>query len=143
MNKVLDGRVKGAIDVRLQNVLRDEGFIKYIGIEYLDYGPGYAKGRLKLDKKVLNPRGGVHGGCIFALADTIGGTAAMTRGNYVTTVSASIDYLRAAKNVDYIYAEAVEIKNGRTISVYDVMIKDSLEKNIARVSLSYYKLGEI
>lgn len=143
MNKVLDGRVKGAIDVRLKNVLEDEGFIKYIGIEYLDYGPGYAKGRLKLGKKVLNPRGGVHGGCIFALADTIGGTAAMTRGNYVTTVSASIDYLRAAKDVDYIYAEATEVKNGRTISVYDVMIKDSMEKNIARVSLSYYKLEEI
>lgn len=143
MNKVLDGRVKGAIDVRLQNVLKDEGFIKYIGIEYLDYGPGFAKGRLRLDDKVLNPRGSVHGGCIFALADTIGGTAAMTRGNYVTTVSASIDYLRAAKNVDYIYAEAVEVKNGRTISVYDVMIKDSMEKNIARVSLSYYKLEEI
>lgn len=143
MNKILDKRLKEKIDIRLKDVLNDEGFIKYIGIEYLDYGPGYAKGRLRLKKEISNPLGGVHGGCLFALADTIGGTADMTRGSYVTTVSASIDYLRPAKDVDYVYAEATEIKDGRTISVYDVMIKDSIGRNIAKVSLNYFKLGDI
>jgi acyl-CoA thioesterase len=143
MKKEFDERLKEVIDERLKHVLEDQGFIKNIGVEFLEFGPGYAKGRLKLKGEVLNPMGAAHGGCIFALADTIGGTAAITRGSYVTTVSASIDYLRSAKDVEYIYAQASEVKNGRTISVYDVMIKDDKDTNIARVTLSYYKLGDI
>lgn len=128
---------------KIKELRKDNGFIKYMGIEYLECGPGTAKGRLRLDENIKNPFGGVHGGCIFSLADTIGGTAAMTRGNYVTTLSGSVEYLRPPKDTEFIYAEAEEIKNGRTISVYDVYITNDDGKKLAKVTLSFFKLETI
>ncbi|MGN0394687.1 MAG: PaaI family thioesterase [Coprococcus sp.] len=127
----------------IEKLRDDKGFIKNIGVEYMDFGEGKATGRLKLIGSMRNPYGQAHGGCIFSLADTIGGIAAMTRGSYVTTMSASVEYLKPAKDTEYIYAEAVEIKNGRTVSVYDVYVRDDAKSNIARVTLSYYKLTPI
>ncbi len=127
----------------IQKIRNENGFINYVGVEYGEFHEGYATGKLKLRPQLRNPFGSVHGGCIFTLADTIGGTAAMTRGSYVTTVSASIQYLYPAKDTEYLTAEAEEVKNGRTISVYDVWIRDDKQNHIAKVTLSYYKLGPI
>ncbi len=132
-----------AILGKIKELRKDNGFIKYMGIEYLECGPGRAAGRLRLDDKVKNPFGMAHGGCLFSLADTIAGTAAMTRGNYVTTLAASVEYLRPGQNTEFIYANAEEIKNGKTISVYDVYITDDNGKKLAKVTLSFYKLEPI
>ncbi len=128
---------------KIKETFKTNGFIKNIGIEYIECGDGKAKGRLKLSENVKNPYGMAHGGCLFSLADTIAGIAAMTRGSYVTTLSSSIEYLRPGKNTDYIYADAREIKNGRTVSVYDVFVTDDSGKNLAKATLSYYKISPI
>ncbi len=127
----------------IENLKSDNGFIKKIGIEYGEYGEGHAKGRLRLDESNLNPFGDAHGGCIFTLADTIGGTAALTRGCNVCTLSSTIEYLHAGRNTEYLYAEASEVKNGKTISVYDIMVTDDKGTNIAKATISYYKLNPI
>lgn len=128
---------------KLLAVREAQGFINHVGIEYIDYREGYAAGKLDIKPNLLNPFGSVHGGCIFTLADTIGGTAAMTRGNYVTTLSSSVQFLHPAQNTAFLVAEASEVKNGKTISVYDVVIRDDKQKDIAKVTLSYYKLQPI
>lgn len=126
---------------RLKDI-RNMGFIKEVGFEF-EIQEGYAKGMLKLQPKHMNPIGSVHGGVLFTMADTVGGTAATSRGRYVTTVSGNINFLRPAMNCEYIIGESREIKIGKKMCVYEVMITDERGKEIAIATMTYYYLKEI
>ena len=123
-------------------IMREEpGFIKEMGMELLELREGYCKGRIVLFEKHNNPMGTVHGGLIFGLSDTIGGRAAMSYGDKVVTLNANICYLNAAANTEYIEAEANVVRNGRTTAVYDVMIRTAEGMDVAKVTITYYKVG--
>ena len=123
-------------------IMREEpGFIKEMGMELLELREGYCKGRIALSEKHNNPMGTVHGGLIFGLADTIGGRAAMSYGDKVVTLNANICYLNPAADTEYIEAEATAIRNGRTTAIYDVMIRTAEGKDVAKVNITYYKVG--
>ena len=119
----------------------DPGFISEMGMELLELKEGFCRGRIVLDKKHMNPMGTVHGGLIFGLADTIGGRAAMSYGDKVVTLNANISYLNPGANTEYIEAFANVIRNGRTTAVYDVMIKTAEGVDVAKVTITYYKVG--
>lgn len=123
-----------------------DGFIQKCGIEITEVSKGYCKGRVPLDTSHENPMGSIHGGCIFTLADTIGGTAAISHGFNVVTINSEIHYLNPAVNTSYIYAEAIEIKYGKQISVYEVDITDDEGTLIATTHISFFntrkKIGE-
>jgi len=101
---------------------------------------GYAKGEISIADHHMNIIRSVHGGCTFSLADTVAGSAAVSHGELVTTVSANINYLSPAIGVKKLVAEAVEIKYGKNVSVYDVSISDENGKLIAKGTFSYYNL---
>lgn len=123
-------------------IMREEpGFIKEMGMELLELREGYCKGRIVLSEKHNNPMGTVHGGLIFGLADTIGGRAAMSYGDKVVTLNANICYLNPAADTEYIEAEATAIRNGRTTAIYDVIIRTAEGKDVAKVNITYYKVG--
>lgn len=113
----------------------------FMGIKTTELLPGYAKGEMDVQSKFENAIGSVHGGCLFTLADTIGGAAAASYGNRMTTNSGSFYYLAAAIHVNKLYAEAKEVKHGKKICVYDVEITDEAGKLIAKGTFSYYNLG--
>ena len=79
-----------------------------------------------------------HGGCTFALADTIGGCAALTHGGSVVTVDSSIHYLTPACNTEKLIAEAKEIKYGSKIAVYEVNIYKNDGTIVATSTQSYF-----
>ena len=118
------------------------GFASDIGIKILSISEGYAKAEINIEKKHLNPGNSVHGGCIFSLADTVGGTAAWSRGNYVVTSSSNINYLNPAIESKRLIGIAKEIKFGKKILVYDVEIWDEKDRLIAKVTNTYYNLGK-
>lgn len=117
-----------------------DGFAKEIGIKIISISKGYAKAEINLNKSHLNPGKSVHGGCIFTLADTVGGIAAWSRGNYVVTNSSNITYLNPALESKKLIAIAKEIKFGNKILVYEVDIWDDSNTLIAKVTNSYYKI---
>ncbi len=122
-------------------IVRDmPGFIKEVGMQFLEVSEGYCKGRIYISEKHLNPMGTVHGGVIFSLADTIGGRAAMTYGTPTVTLTSSINYLSPGKDTEYIEAEANVVRNGRTTSVVDVMIRSAEGVDIAKVTITFYKV---
>lgn len=118
------------------------GFASDIGIKMLSISEGYAKAEINIEKKHLNPGNSVHGGCIFSLADTVGGAAAWSRGNYVVTSSSNINYLNPAIESKRLIGIAKEIKFGKKILVYDVEIWDEKDRLIAKVTNTYYNLGK-
>ena len=90
----------------------------------------------KITETSLNPYGVPHGGFIFGLADTAAGAAASSTGRPAMTVSADIDYLHSAKG-DTLRAEAECIKDGKTISVYEVSIYDNT-RLVSKGSFTYF-----
>ena len=123
-------------------IMKEEpGFIKEMGMELVELREGYCKGKIVLSQKHNNPMGSVHGGLIFGLADTIGGRAAMSYGDKVVTLNANICYLNKAEDTEYIEAEATEVRNGKTTAVYDVMIRTKEGVDVAKVVITYYKVG--
>ncbi|MCC8152528.1 MAG: PaaI family thioesterase [Lachnospiraceae bacterium] len=123
--------------------IRNTGFIKEIGFETTEIREGYARGEVTLAPKHGNPIGSIHGGVIFTIADTIGGAAATSRGRFVTTLSGNINYLRPAIGSKKLFAESSEIKVGKNVCVYDVMITDDTGREIARATMTYYYLKEV
>lgn len=105
-------------------------FGRLLGIEILDYSEGYAKASMRVRLEYKNPLGTVHGGCLYALADSVGGTASATYGFITPTVSGDLHFLRPAVDMEKIYAEAKVIKHGKTIGVYDVTIYGEDEKTV-------------
>ena len=130
-------------DFLRKRVQTDQGYIRFQHITFTELSKGHVRAEITVDEDLLNPMGGVHGGCLFSICDTVGGTAAMTRGYVVTTMSGYISYLRPAVGTGTLFVEAVEIKSGRTISNYDVFVKDETGVLICKTTLEYYRLHKI
>jgi len=79
----------------------DEGFRKWLGVEYEVIGDGHAVVGINITDDMRNPRGVVQGGVIAALADIAMATAAAsgdykTRKRPMATLEMKINYLAAA-----------------------------------------------
>jgi len=125
----------------LQYKSAGKGFNDHIGIQMTGLGEGYADGELEVRDYHKNFIGSVHGGCLFSLADSIGGLAAAGRGYRMTTVSGEFHFLRPAIDSRKLLCTAKELKYGKKIAVYDVEISDENSRLIAKGTFSYFNLG--
>lgn len=110
-------------------------------MEITEARPGYAVGEIVLKPWHMNILGIVHGGVLYSLADTVGGTAAMSRA--ATTQSRPMwhDPLsESMKNTSKIIARAQEIQNGYAFSVCECKIYDDKETLLASATMTYYHL---
>lgn len=123
-----------------QKVVADNPFAAAIDMEILKIREGYVYTRVKKRKELENIYGDLHGGCLYTIADNMAGVAASTYGYYVTTVNGSIQYLKAARNTEYVYCEAEVIKPGRNISVVLVRIKDDQGMLLNTAEFTYFNL---
>ena len=120
-----------------------EGFIGYLPLTIDSIDTGCVKATLEMTEHILNPFGTVHGGCLFTVADSIAGTAAMTHGHYVTTISGHIHYLTPAAGAGRLKIVAEEVRAGKTILTYDVLFLDESGREICKATLEYFALNEI
>ncbi|MCD8020741.1 MAG: PaaI family thioesterase [Clostridiales bacterium] len=114
--------------------------LENMGCKIVGLGPGRATMEMEIEDIHMNPIGSVHGGMIFFLADSAGGTAAFTRGSIAVTSNGGIHFVNAAMNVKKLVAEAVEIKAGKNLLTYDVTIRTVEGKVIAKATMEYSSL---
>ncbi len=109
-----------------------------IVVESFD-GSGKGVVSMPLDSRHHNVLGNAHGGAIFTLADMA--FAAGCRGAGLVCVSAqcSISYLLPG-TCGPLRAEAVPVRLGRTLAVYDIMVCDGEGRNIAKAVMTGYVL---
>lgn len=115
-------------------------FCHLLKMELLDAKEGYAIGRIPVTNDVMNMYGSVHGGASYALADTIGGIAATTYGNYVLTVDGKMNYLLQIKDTAYLYCEAKVVRQGNTIGVYQITFTNDAKQVVATADFTYFRL---
>jgi uncharacterized protein (TIGR00369 family) len=118
-------------------------FCEHLGIEMEEIGGGRAVGRLELaDEHSSNPdRLIAHGGVAYALADTVGGAAAISVNDNVTpTIDMRIDYLAPATG-GVLRAEAEVVRNGNSVAAVEVDVTDGDGRTIAAASGTYKSGG--
>lgn len=121
-------------------IIAKNPFAAQLGIEFLDVEKGCVYARVRKQKNLENIYGDLHGGCLYSIADNMAGIAAGTYGNYVTTLNGSIQYLKAARNTEYVYCKANVIKAGKTIAAVHVEITDDAGMLLDTAEFTYFNL---
>jgi len=116
---------------RAQAIIQSSAFCRELGIELVSCEQDHAVGRIILNERHGNPLGDVHGGVLFALADTICGIAACSRGSGGPTVSGFMDFLRPVQCKELICKASV-VKHGSSLIRAECVMTDENGKELAR-----------
>ena len=112
---------------------RHSPFMRFLGLELIKAEKGKVEIRLPYREEFLRNDGSdwLHGGVVSALADIAGDYAVITEtAPGVPTIDMRVDYLRPARRGD-LTAVGKTVRVGRTVSVADVEIRDSLGTLVA------------
>ena len=121
-----------------KNILKKyKGFITANNYKIIKVEENYCELEGIITDTSTNHLGTVHGGYIFGLADSAAGIAAMTDGRIAVTLSANINYIKAA-NTSKLKAIAKCIKNSKKISFFEIDVYDEEENIIAQSNINYY-----
>ena len=115
-------------------------FSRKMGIVTTEIRAGYARAVKTIGDDDTNPVDRCHGAVLFALADIVCGSAAVSHGTEAVTMNASYNFLRACKAGDTITAEAHEVKHGSTISVYNATLTDQDGHLVGSATTHFYNL---
>lgn len=116
-------------------------FGNYLGITIEEVDAGYARVSLDIRPEYTNPYNTVHGGVLYTVADMAGGTAAYSYGQPVVTVDSTFHFLNAGRNVTKLIGIGQELRNGKSIGVYEVTIQDQDDKVLCVGTFTYAKIS--
>ena len=128
-----------------QEMLSSEhsGFIRHNGIRVVSVDEEKSVLTADVTPENSNIWGGVHGGFLYAMADTAAGAFARIKyGRRNVTLSGSINYLRSAAHAKMLTAVCREVKVGGHVGFFEVNITDEEERLIARAEVNMYFLQE-
>jgi len=126
---------------KLMELLKNDRFAAYIGIELVKVEPGYAMVKMEISEKHLNGANIIQGGAIFTLADFAFAAASNACGHVTVGINANISYFQASTGKTLI-AEAKEVAVSRKISNYIVQVFNENKDYIAQLSMTGYKKNE-
>lgn len=101
----------------------------------------YAKCSLKIEDRHRNAMGAVMGGVYFTLADFALAVASNWQKMENVSLNSEITYLTAAKG-EWLTAEAVCVKSGRTTGYYRIDVRDDLGNLTAAVTATTYRVAK-
>jgi len=118
-------------------------FAQQIGLVVEEISTGYAKGTKTVLPQDENPSHTAHGGIYFTIADAISAAAMASYGYEGVTLNASFNFMRAAKSGDVLTAEAIEVKHGKTICVFDTRVTDQNGRLLSTGTFTYMNTGSV
>ncbi|MBQ0064410.1 MAG: PaaI family thioesterase [Firmicutes bacterium] len=128
---------------KAMEIMNMEGLISTLDMQLTSLALGDAVGEITIEDKHKNLHGGVHGGTIFALADTIAGFAVFTYGKSCYTVNSSIEYMRSTLKSEKIICHAHTTKYGKTIAWVECEILDEKGRVLGSTKSTYYLLDDM
>lgn len=111
--------------------LSDAGMAKHLGIEFLEIGPDFIRGRMPVDHRTHQPHGILHGGASVALAETLGSLGAMlvVDSDKYRCVGQEINanHIRGISS-GFVIGTARPVHVGRRSHVWEIRINDERDK---------------
>ncbi len=96
---------------------------RHLGIEVFEHADGRARGRMVVRDHHLNSAGTLHGGALFALADSVFSAASNSHGTLAVAINVSISYLKAV-TAGTVTASAEEVSLTPRLGTYLVRLED-------------------
>lgn len=118
---------------------RGSAYWHHLGFALTAASPGYAKMIMPVKPELMQRYGQVHGGAIASLVDSCAAAALLAgldEGDAVTTVELKVNYLNPVSE-GTVCAEARVLKQGRSLSVISVEVRDDRETLLAVGLLTY------
>jgi len=104
---------------------------EHLGIEFIEVGEDFLKGRMPVDHRTRQPYGLLHGGASVALAETLGsvGAAYVVDRRQFNTVGLEINanHVRGVRE-GFVTGTARPIHIGKSTQVWEIRITDEREK---------------
>lgn len=115
----------------VQHMMQKDAFSRWLGIEVLELKEGYAKTQMAVRPDMMNGLGVAHGGIAFSLADSTFAFACNNRNVLSLAMDTSINFVKPVKAKDVLTAEANEVHDGKSSGLYQVIIKNQDNKEVA------------
>ena len=132
-----DGKhpLKGLDPAAVRNTL-----IGHLGIEFLEAGDDWLKGRMPVDARTHQPYGLLHGGASVALAETLAswaGTCAVGADSVCVGMEINANHVRPVRD-GWVYGVARPEALGRSTQVWSIRITDEQDRLvcISRMTLA-------
>lgn len=107
----------------VEEMLKNDSFSQWLGIEILDVKEDYCKLKMKIRDEMLNGMAKAQGGITFSFADSAFAFASNTRGKRAVSIEASINHIAALESGDEIIAEAEMESVRKKLGFYIVRVK--------------------
>ena len=114
-----------------------------LGIEFIELGDDYLRGRMPVDDRTRQPFGILHGGASVALAETLGSVAAglvVDPEKYrVVGQEINANHVRAITN-GYVIGTARPVHLGRRSHIWEIRIVDEQDRLVCISRITMYVL---
>ena len=100
-------------------------FADFMGMKVTQVSPERCTAELLITEQLSNRNGVAHGGALMALADNLGGTAAVANlpeGAVTATIESKTNFFLGVPVGDIAYAECTPLHRGRTTTVWQTRI---------------------
>ncbi len=121
----------GAPNLEAINAFPSETLVKTLGIEILEAGDAWLKGRMPVDPRTRQYAGILHGGASVALAETLASAACFLTLDPAVSACAGMEinanHIRPASE-GFVYGVATREAAGRTTQVWTIRITDERDR---------------
>ncbi len=104
----------------------EKTFFEMIGLEFTKLGDGQSQCKLEVSDKLFNPQKVLHGGVVYAMADTgMGGAmySVMEKDELCATIELKISYFRAVRSGTLVCDTKI-INRGKSVAFLESEIKN-------------------
>ncbi|WP_219214597.1 hotdog fold thioesterase [Variovorax boronicumulans] len=94
----------------------------HLGIEFIEIGDDFLRGRVPVDQRTVQPFGLLHGGVSVVLAETLGSMGAYyssPEGHSAVGLDINANHLRSARS-GWVTGTARPVHRGRTVQVWQI-----------------------
>ena len=123
----------------LKIMLKGDRFTEWMGLQIIEFGKGYCKLQYRLTEDMMNGFNSVHGGVLFAAADSAFAFACNSYGHLTVALDASVHFTKPAKTGEVLQVEAVEVFLGNKIGIYDVRTTNEKDELVALFKGTAYR----
>lgn len=126
----------------VNKMLENDHFSKWLGITVDEVSEGYCALHFTVKKEMLNGFSSIHGGALFAAADSAFAFACNSEGKMAVALDVNISYTRPAQEGEVLKVVAQQINQGKTTGIYEVKITNAAQKLVALFKGTSFRTGK-
>ena len=123
-------------------MLNQDYFSQWMDISLVEVKENYCLIKMPIKQEMINGLKTVHGGVTFAFADSALAFSSNNLGDAAVALNCVINFTKAVRLGDTLFAESILISDTRKTAVYDIKITNQNKEIAATFRGTVYKIGK-